>query len=161
MWNLIHFLTFNLPERISETQYDLLRVLPLWLREHLSSPRCQSHVQEHFIKDGIPTSKDGIVWAWYFWRAHNIVSEMSEVTRCGSMNCNSETGYITIQNPMWQCPGLYKYPWFMDFETARELWMLGATEPKPVKKPPIAGLHSSLNALHHHQNPRPRSRRGY
>lgn len=143
IWNLLHFFTFNLPERVSDTQYDLLRALPLWLREHLSCSLCQSHIQEHLIADGIPTSHDGVVWAWYFWRAHNIVSEMSEVTRCGSMNCNY--GAFMNPSPAWQCPGVYRYPWFMDFETAREQWMVGATQPEPEvkrkRKPPIAGLH--------------------
>ena len=143
LWSLIHFLTFNLPERVTSAQYEVLRALPLWLREHLSCSMCRSHVQDHLISSGIPTSKDGTVWAWYYWRAHNIVSEASEVTRCGSMDCDYGADQ-TSPNPKWQCPGLYKHSWFMDFGDAKRLWTLNATLQsrfRAKRRPPIAGLH--------------------
>ena len=36
VWSLIHALTFNLPEVVSEMQLQVLQSLPLWLRQHLS-----------------------------------------------------------------------------------------------------------------------------
>ena len=61
--------------------------MPVFLRQHLSCSLCRSHIKEHLIDLGVPTSRRGIDWAYYFWRAHNFVNEQSEVTRCGSMDC--------------------------------------------------------------------------
>eukprot|EP00935_MAST-01C_sp_MAST-1C-sp1_P001751 g1751.t1 len=122
IWSVIHMLTFNLPETVSESQFAALRAIPLWLREHLSCSLCRSHVKEHLIDLGVPENRDGIAWAWYFWRAHNFVNEQSEVTRCGAMNC--DWGSFNDPAAAWECPGLYRYPWFMEFEDARQLWTI-------------------------------------
>eukprot|EP00966_Prymnesium_polylepis_P045855 1061316-Prymnesium_polylepis.1 len=119
IWSLIHALTFNLPEVLSEMQLQVLQSLPLWLRQHLSCPLCRSHIREHLIGLGIPSSTRGEAWARFFWRAHNFVNEQSEVTRCGSMSC----GWGVWQTPpAYRCSGVYRYPWFLTFADATAQW---------------------------------------
>merc|ERR1719359_856437 len=77
VWSLIHALTFNLPDHITEHQWSALRAIPLWLREHLSCSLCRSNIKEHLIDIGIPASRSGAVWAEFFWSAHNFVNEQS------------------------------------------------------------------------------------
>jgi hypothetical protein len=121
VWSLIHALTFNLDATVSEYQFQILQSLPMWLREHLSCPLCRSHIQEHLIELGVPTTHSSVHWAKFFWQAHNFVNEQSEVTRCGSQSCG--WGVWTTP-PAYKCAGVYRYPWFMPFEQANEQWRL-------------------------------------
>lgn len=121
IWSLIHALTFNLPNTVTEPQFQVLQSLPLWLRQHLSCALCRSHIKEHLIDLGIPNSRSGIEWGRYFWQAHNFINEQSEVTRCGSQSC----GWGIWQTPpAYRCAGVYRNPWFMSFEDATMHWML-------------------------------------
>ena len=73
------------------------------------------------------------MWARFFWRAHNYVNEQSEVTRCGSMSC----GWGVWQTPpvaASSCSGVYRYPWYLTFTDATELWS-GARLPYPWDPP--------------------------
>jgi len=122
VWSLLHALTFNLPETVSEQQYQVLRSIPLWLREHLSCSLCRSHIKEHLIELGVPESHMGVDWAHYFWRTHNVVNEQSEVTRCGSQSC----GWGIWSTPSANlCAGVYRNPWFFDFASATLQWRVG------------------------------------
>ena len=121
IWSTLHALTFNLPDEISEAQYSVLRSVPVFLRQHLSCSLCRSHIKEHLIDLGVPTSRRGIDWAYYFWRAHNFVNEQSEVTRCGSMDC--QWGSWNSPADATLCSGVYRYPWFMDWSVANKMWM--------------------------------------
>ena len=121
VWSTMHALTFNLPDEISEAQYSVLRTIPAFLRQHLSCSLCRSHIKEHLIDLGVPTSRRGVDWAFYFWRAHNFVNEQSEVTRCGSMDC--QWGAWNSPAAATLCSGVYRYPWFMDWTTANTMWM--------------------------------------
>ena len=218
---IIHALTFNLPETVSEGQYSALRALPLFLREHLSCSLCRSHVKEHLIELGVPTSRkarrsamgrwiiydtdvidvtemmvvsrrdgigsaathhsrhdgiggdasfattmgrwqytvrgdgssahrhpvavssgsprrrrrrrrrhrrrEGFDWAFFFWRAHNYVNEQSEVTRCGDMDC--QWGAWNSPSPKFLCAGVYRYPWFLEWEKAATQWRIPRVNP--------------------------------
>jgi len=121
IWSLVHALTFNLPEILTEKQFVLLSSLPMWLREHLSCPLCRSHIEEHLIDLGVPTSREGHDWARFFWQAHNFVNEQSEVTRCGSQSC----GWGVWETPeSYRCAGSYRYAWYVPFEDARQQWLI-------------------------------------
>merc|ERR1711934_66755 len=67
IWSLVHALTFNLPETVSEYQFQILQSLPLFLREHLSCPLCRAHITEHLIALAIPESRLSVDWARFFW----------------------------------------------------------------------------------------------
>ena len=119
IWSTIHALTFNLPDTVSEKQHQVLRSLPLWLREHLSCALCRSHIHEHLIELGIPDKRSGREWAGFYWRAHNYVNEQSEVTRCGSQSC----GWGTWSTPpAYRCAGVYRNAWFLTFADAAAQW---------------------------------------
>lgn len=120
VWSVVHTLTFNLPDTLSPYQRQVLRSLPLWLRQHLSCPLCRSHIREHLIELGVPDSLAGVDWARFFWRAHNYVNEQSEVTRCGSQSC----GWGTFSHPSHgvKCAGSYRNPWYMSFASATAQW---------------------------------------
>jgi hypothetical protein len=119
IWSIIHVFTFNLDEVITELQYQVLRSLPLWLRQHLSCDLCRSHIHEHLIDLGIPKSRRGVDWAHFFWQAHNYINEQSEVTRCGSQSC----GWGIWQTPpAYRCAGTYRNPWFISFSDASMQW---------------------------------------
>lgn len=121
IWSLIHALTFNLPDTVTEEQHQVLQSIPLWLREHLSCPLCRSHVAEHLIGLGVPQSHSGIAWARFFWQAHNYVNEQSEVTRCGSQSC----GWGVWQTPSaYICAGLYRNAWYTSFGDASVQWRI-------------------------------------
>jgi hypothetical protein len=121
VWSLLHALTFNLNDTITEPQFQVLQALPLWLKEHLSCALCRSHISEHLIGLGVPTDTRGVTWARYFWKAHNYVNEQSEVTRCGSQSC----GWGIWQTPPAnKCAGVYRYPWFMPFADATTSWRI-------------------------------------
>ena len=112
-------LTFNLPDTVSEKQHQVLRSLPLWLREHLSCALCRSHIHEHLIELGIPDKRSGREWAGFYWKAHNYVNEQSEVTRCGSQSC----GWGTWSTPpAYRCAGVYRNAWFLTFADAAAQW---------------------------------------
>lgn len=121
IWSLIHALTFNLDAYVTELQFQVLQSLPMWLRQHLSCPLCRSHIHEHLINYGIPSTRNGQEWAHFFWRAHNYVNEQSEVTRCGSQSC---AWGVWQTPPAYKCAGDYRYPWFMTFETATKQWRM-------------------------------------
>lgn len=119
VWSVVHALTFNLPEAITPYQRQILRSIPLWLRQHLSCPLCRSHIREHLVELGVPDSLAGVDWAKFFWRAHNYINEQSMVTRCGSQSC----GWGTFTTPPpYKCAGVYRYPWFMSFASATKQW---------------------------------------
>jgi len=122
VWSLIHALTFNLPEEVSEEQFQVLQSMPLWLREHLSCPLCRSHIKEHLIDLGVPATHSGVAWARFFWQAHNYVNEQSEVTRCGSQSCGWG---VWNTPPAYTCAGVYRSPWYLSFAKASEQWFLG------------------------------------
>ena len=126
LWSLLHALTFNLPERVSMVELQVLESIPLWLRQHLSCPLCRSHVEEHLVELGMPASDHGgEAWARYFHRAHNVVNEQSEVTRCGSQSC----GWGVWQTPpAYECAGSYRNPWFFTFADASDEWRLDLPE---------------------------------
>lgn len=127
IWSLVHALTFNLPTVLSEYQYTLMSSLPMWLREHLSCPLCRSHIEEHLIELGVPTSRSGTAWAHFFWRAHNYVNEQSEVTRCGSQSC----GWGVWETPeSYNCAGVYRYAWYVPFPDAQRQWTAGVDGPE-------------------------------
>ena len=119
IWSLIHATTFNLPNVITEPQYQVLQALPMWLRQHLSCPLCRSHIAQHLVGLGAPSSRFGKDWAFFFWRAHNYVNEQSEVTRCGSQSCGWG---IWNTPPAQKCAGVYRYPWYRSFSAATTQW---------------------------------------
>lgn len=121
IWSLIHALTFNLDDTVSEYQFQILSSLPMWLREHLSCPLCRSHIEEHLVQLKKPSSRLSVEWAKFFWQAHNFVNEQSEVTRCGSQSCGWG---IWTTPPAYRCAGVYRYPWFMPFEEANAQWRI-------------------------------------
>lgn len=130
VWSAIHALTFNLPDYVSELQLQVLQSLPLWLRQHLSCPLCRSHVAEHLIGLGIPSSTRGEAWARFFWRAHNYVNEQSEVTRCGSQSCGWGVWHTPPVSES-DCSGVYRYPWYLSYADATSLWRVAPVWPPP------------------------------
>ena len=122
IWSLLHALTFNLDETITELQFQVLQSIPMWLRQHLSCDLCRSHIAEHLVGLGVPDSRRGVDWARFFWQAHNYINEQSEVTRCGSQNCN--WGAFLNPSPDFTCAGAYRYAWFMTYQCAEGMWKL-------------------------------------
>ena len=120
VWEVLHVLTFNLPRVVSDAQRDVLRAIAPFLREHLSCSLCRSHVNEHLIKPGTPTSYIGADWARHFWRAHNYVNEQSNVTRCGNQDC----AWGPWSEAASRCAGVYEHPWYMPFAEAKRQWAL-------------------------------------
>ena len=131
IWSTIHALTFNLPDTVSEGQHQVLQSLPLFLRQHLSCALCRSHIHEHLIELGIPRTRDGREWAYFYQKAHNYVNEQSEVTRCGSQSC----GWGTWNTPpAYRCAGVYRNNWFLTFADASSQWRSAHHKTRWVKR---------------------------
>lgn len=120
IWSLIHTITANLPERLSDKQVEALRTIPMYLRMYLSCGTCRGHIKEHLIDIGIPTSNRRDDWFRYFWRAHNFVSEQTAHTRIGE---NTDGGLPWACDAQG-CAGKYVYPWFMPLSEAYKQWRI-------------------------------------
>lgn len=120
IWSLLHTITANLPETISQEQKEALRRIPMFLRMYLSCGDCRGHIKEHLIDIGIPDSSSRDDWFRYFWRAHNYVNEQTAHTRAGE---NTDAG-LPWACETKECAGKYVYPWFMPLETAYAQWKI-------------------------------------
>ena len=110
----------------AEGRCDILILLShlfvcLILRPSVCSPPTIIRGPTEYTKLGVPTSRRGVDWAFFFWRAHNYVNEQSEVTRCGSMDC--QWGSWNSPAAASLCSGVYRYPWFLDWSAANTMWM--------------------------------------
>jgi len=118
IWSLLHTLTANLPEQITSSQKEMLRMIPMYLRLVMSCGWCRSFFRPSLIDIGIPDSSNGIDWFKYFWRAHNYVNEHASHTRCGeNTSCGTSWEYFSSE-----CAGKYKFPWFMSLSDAYQQW---------------------------------------
>ena len=126
VWSLLHFMTFNLPEKITQDQVTASQAMSTYLSQGFWCTDCRSlYTKIIDVVTGPPSVATGQAQADYWWLAHNIASEHVAATVGGHP-------FVYNINDQQKIPGSGRYSgkevrsiqnnFYLPYEDAEAMW---------------------------------------
>jgi hypothetical protein len=128
IWSLIHFMTFNLEEKITEEQVTASQALSTYLSQQFWCTDCRAlYTRIVDVVSGPPAVATGAAHADFWWLAHNLASEHVATTTGGhpfTYNVNSQLVIPGSGRYSGQEVRALQNHFFMPYETAQQMWQV-------------------------------------